>query len=73
MADAADSMSKACPVGLPATPPARLDAISSRLNAMLQSVSRVRGALDDFYNSLSDEQKAQFNRIGRQQQTAQQG
>jgi hypothetical protein len=27
--------------------------------------------LDDFYNSLSDEQKAQFNRIGRQRQTAQ--
>jgi hypothetical protein len=73
MADAADSMSKACPASLPATPPARLDAISARLNTMLQSVSRVRGALDDFYNSLSDEQKAQFNRIGRQQQTAQQG
>jgi hypothetical protein len=26
----------------------------------------VRGALDDFYNSLSDEQKAVFNLIGRQ-------
>jgi hypothetical protein len=73
MADAAGALSKACPTSLPATPPARLDAISSRLNTMLQSVSTVRGALDDFYNSLSDEQKAQFNRIGRQQQTAQQG
>jgi LTXXQ motif family protein len=56
---------------LPTTPPARLDAISMRLNTMLQSVSAVRAALDDFYNSLSDEQKAQFNRIGRQLQTAQ--
>jgi hypothetical protein len=71
MADAADALSKACPASLPTTPPARLDAISMRLNTMLQSVSTVRAALDDFYNSLSDEQKAQFNRIGRQQQTAQ--
>jgi hypothetical protein len=73
MADAANALSSACPASLPATPPARLDAIAMRLNTMLQSVSTVRGALDDFYNSLSDEQKAQFNRIGRQQQTAQQG
>jgi LTXXQ motif family protein len=71
MADAADALSKACPTSLPATPPARLDAISMRLNTMLQSVSTVRGAVDDFYNSLSDEQKAQFNLIGRQQQSAQ--
>jgi hypothetical protein len=71
MADAADALSKACPASLPTTPPARLDAISMRLNTMLQSVSTVRAALDDFYNSLSDEQKAQFNRIGRQQQSAQ--
>jgi LTXXQ motif family protein len=71
MADAADALSKTCPASLPTTPPARLDAISMRLNTMLQSVSTVRAALDDFYNSLSDEQKAQFNRIGRQQQTAQ--
>ena len=67
MADAADALSKACPASLPTTPPARLDAISMRLNTMLQSVSTVRGAVDDFYNSLSDEQKAQFNLIGRQQ------
>jgi hypothetical protein len=71
MADAADALSKACPASLPTTPPARLDAISMRLNTMLQSVSTVRGAVDDFYNSLSDEQKAQFNMIGRQQQSAQ--
>jgi LTXXQ motif family protein len=67
MANAADGLSKACPSGLPATPPARLSAISMRLNTMLDSVKSVRGALDDFYNSLNDEQKAQFNLIGRQQ------
>jgi hypothetical protein len=31
---------------------------------MLQAVKMVRAALGDFYNSLSDEQKAQFNTIG---------
>ena len=67
MANAADQLSKACPASLPTTPPARLGAISMRLNAMLTSVKSVGAALDDFYNSLSDEQKAQFNLIGRQQ------
>ena len=38
-----------------------------RLDTMLASVKNVRAALDDFYGSLSDEQKQQFNLIGRQQ------
>jgi hypothetical protein len=66
MADAADRLAKACPASLPATPSARLEAISMRLDTMITSVKGVRGALDDFYNSLTDEQKAQFNLIGRQ-------
>ena len=66
MADAADRLAKACPASLPATPPARLEAISMRLDTMITSVKGVRAALDDFYNSLTDEQKAQFNLIGRQ-------
>ena len=67
MANAADQLAKTCPVALPVTPPARLTAMSMRLDAMLQSVKNVRAALGDFYNSLSDEQKAQFDLIGRQQ------
>ena len=67
MANAADELSKACPAGMPATPPARLRAISTRLDTMLASVKHVRAALDDFYGSLTDEQKQQFNLIGRQQ------
>lgn len=31
---------------------------------MLQAVKTVQPALEDFYGSLGDEQKAQFNRIG---------
>jgi hypothetical protein len=46
------------------TPPARLEAVAMRLEAMLQAVKTVQPTLEDFYGALSDEQKAQFNRIG---------
>ena len=46
------------------TPPARLAAIARRLDVMLQAVKLVRPALEDFYATLSDEQKAQFEAIG---------
>jgi hypothetical protein len=57
----ARDIAASCPAN---TAPARLDAIAMRLAAMLQAVEMVRAALGDFYNSLSDEQKAQFNTIG---------
>jgi len=60
----ADELAASCPSGLPVTPPARLDAIAKRIDAMRHAVAEVRTALDNFYNSLSDEQKAQFNMIG---------
>ncbi len=65
-ARAADLVAAACPSELPATPPDRLAAEGKRLQAMLAAVQTIRPALDDFYNSLSDEQKARFNRLGRQ-------
>jgi LTXXQ motif family protein len=61
---AADELAASCPSELPATPPARLDAIAKRIDAMRHAVTEVRTALENFYNSLSDEQKAQFNMIG---------
>jgi hypothetical protein len=70
MARAAGDLADACPAALPATPPARLAAISRRLDTMLAAVKNVRAALDDFYASLNDEQKVQFNMIGRQQRSA---
>jgi LTXXQ motif family protein len=36
------------------------------LGAMLQGVETMQPALADFYNSLSDDQKARFNSMGRQ-------
>ena len=41
-----------------------LAAAGKRLDAMLQAVKLVSSALDDFYATLSDEQKAQFEAIG---------
>ena len=56
----------ACPDETPITPPGRLDAMEKRLQAMIEAANTVRPALDSFYASLSNEQKARFNRIGRQ-------
>jgi LTXXQ motif family protein len=63
---AADLIKAACPSEMPATPPARLAAIGKRLQAMLQGVQEVQPALADFYDSLSDNQKARFNTMGKQ-------
>ena len=60
---AADMLKASCPAEPPATPPARLAAMANRLDTLLQAVGLVRGALNDFYGSLTDEQKAQFNGI----------
>ena len=60
---AADTLKASCPAEPPATPPARLAAMAARLDAMLQAVQLVHQALNDFYGSLTDEQKAQFNGI----------
>jgi hypothetical protein len=56
----------ACPNTIPLTPVGRLDVMQKRIEAMIQAASAVRPALDSFYASLSDEQKAKFNRLGRE-------
>jgi hypothetical protein len=63
-ARAADSLKAACQPGEALSPPARLAATARRLDAMLDAVKQVRAALDDFYATLNDEQKAQFEAIG---------
>lgn len=59
----------ACPPTDTTTPPARLDAVDGRLNTMQQAVYLVSTALAEFYATLSDAQKAQFEAIG-QKRTA---
>jgi len=62
-AKAIDMLKAGCPKDLPSIPTGRLAAMESRLQVMLATVQTVRPALERFYQSLSDEQKARFNAI----------
>ena len=48
------------------TPPGRLQAMIQRLQATDEAIQTVKPALQAFYNSLNDEQKARFNEVGPQ-------
>ena len=54
----------ACPSETPLTPPGRLAAMQKHLQAMIDAANTVKQPLDSFYASLSNEQKARFDRIG---------
>ena len=58
------TLQAACPDEVPLTPPGRLAAMEKRLQAMIDAATTVKPALDSFYASLSNEQKARFDRIG---------
>ena len=58
------SLKAACQPSDVMTPPARMAAVRKRLDVMLDGVKSVRAALEDFYATLNDEQKAQFEAIG---------
>jgi hypothetical protein len=60
----------ACPTELPSTPIGRLAAMRTRVDAMLKAVATVRPALEKFYRSLSDEQRARFNAMDQGEQQA---
>jgi len=62
-AKALEQLQASCPNALPSTPTGRLAAMHQRLDAMLQTVRTVRPALEAFYQSLNDEQKARFNAL----------
>jgi LTXXQ motif family protein len=62
-AKAIDMLESGCPKELPSIPTGRLAAMESRLQVMLAAVQTVRPALERFYQSVSDEQKARFNAI----------
>jgi len=68
-AKAANELRASCPTQTPKTALGRLDEVQARIQAMLNAVDAVRGPLDDFYASLSDEQKARFDLLGANQAT----
>jgi hypothetical protein len=60
---AVQGLQAACPDNVPLTPTGRLEAMEKRLEAMLQAAKLVQPALDEFYATLSSEQKARFNTL----------
>jgi len=61
---AAREFQASCPTHMPQTPAARFDAVKTRLSAMVNAMKTIRPKLEQFYASLSDEQKARFNTMG---------
>ena len=61
---AGDQLQASCPTAVPKSPVARIDTVEARLRAMMDAIKSVRPDLQNFYASLSDEQKAKFNTMG---------
>jgi hypothetical protein len=71
-AQALDILRASCPSDLPSTPTGRIEVMRQRLAAMLQAVRIVRPAMEKFYQSLDDEQKARFNALAPEESASQQ-
>jgi hypothetical protein len=61
---ASDALKASCPSEIPMTPVARLDTVQKRVDAMIQALGIVRTPLDDFFNSLNEEQRQRFAALG---------
>jgi LTXXQ motif family protein len=62
-AKALEVLKAGCSSELPSSPTERIEAMRTRLVAMLQAVRIVRPALETFYQSLNDEQKMRFDAV----------
>jgi LTXXQ motif family protein len=60
---AIQDLNEGCPKNDAASPTGRIEALERRLSAMLEAVRTLQPALDDFYATLSDEQKARLAAI----------
>jgi LTXXQ motif family protein len=60
---AGEILKSQCQSAATLTPTGRLAAMAERLTAMSKALETTQAALTNFYGSLSDEQKAQFDRI----------
>jgi hypothetical protein len=66
-ARAATVLNENCSRDQALTPTGRVAAMETRLSGMLQALDTVQPAIAKFYNSLTDEQKARFDRLGPRQ------
>ena len=62
--NATDQLRSSCPSAVPLSPVARVDTVAARLRAIAKAIKSIRPALENFYASLNDEQKAKFNMMG---------
>ena len=69
-AEASERLRSSCPAEVASGIVDRLQAVDARLAAMLSAVGVVRPPLEEFYASLTDEQKARFNSWGDPQRQA---
>ena len=63
-AQASDALKASCSSEVPMTPLGRLDTAQKRIDGMVQAWGTMRTPLDDFYNSLNDEQRQRFAALG---------
>lgn len=61
--DSAKMLQAQCQPGQTLTPTGRLAAMEDRLQTMSKAIETTQAALNKFYGSLNDEQKAQFDRM----------
>jgi len=65
---AATALNESCsPTDQPLTPPGRVAAMEARLSGMLKALDTVQPAMAKFYDSLTDEQRARFDRLAPRQ------
>ena len=60
-AKAGEAMRSLCTADVPATIVARTEAMENRMDAMLQAIRTMRPALEAFYATLNDDQKAKLD------------
>ena len=61
---ASDALKASCSSEMSMTPLGRLDTVQKRLDGMVQAWGVMRTPLDDFYNSLNEEQRQRFAALG---------
>jgi len=61
IAAAADYLAKSCPSGIPVEPTARLQLMDSQIQVLTMAVDIIHQPLQDFEQSLTDEQRAKFS------------
>ena len=61
---ASDALKSSCSNEALLTPLGRLDTVQKRLDGMIEALTIVRAPLDNFYNSLSEEQRQRFAALG---------